>query len=197
MDVASTRYEPASLLNEPAPLGYKLFFALFPEPLDVERLYGASTRILSAHALRQTRQSVDRLHVTLCTVHDDMLGMPQQMINAAIAAGQKIQALRLPLRLDSAASFKKHGAFMLRADASTDAAVAGFRRPLMTVLRRFGMKPTESRNAHMSLVYRCEHEVKPHAIEPLCWTACRFVLVLSHVGRTRHEWLAAWPLSCR
>jgi hypothetical protein len=114
MDVASTRYEPASLLNEPAPLGYKLFFALFPEPLDVERLYGASTRILSAHALRQTRQSVDRLHVTLCTVHDDMLGMPQQMINAAIAAGQKIQALRLPLRLDSAASFKKHGAFGAR-----------------------------------------------------------------------------------
>jgi 2'-5' RNA ligase len=39
--------------------------------------------------------------------------------------------------------------------------------------------------------------VAEHAIEPIRWTATEFVLVLSHVGWTHHEWLRRWPLDAQ
>jgi hypothetical protein len=190
----TSRYEPALILNEAPAQGYTLFFAVFPEPCDTERLHTAAGPIVSAHQLRNARQSADRLHVTLCTVYKGTEGVPHALIDAAIAAASGVDAPALSLRLDRAASFADGGAFVLQGDAATNTAVARLRRPLAAAARRFGMRPVESSTPHLSLVYRCGQEVAPHDVEPLLWTARRFALVLSHVGRTRHEWLAAWPL---
>lgn len=37
--------------------------------------------------------------------------------------------------------------------------------------------------------------IEEHALEPIRWTATEFVLVLSHLGKTHHQWLARWPLT--
>ncbi|MFG6433811.1 2'-5' RNA ligase family protein [Roseateles sp. LYH14W] len=124
-------------------------------------------------------------------------GVPCAVLDAACAAAARVSYPSLSLRLDRAESFNQDGTYVLRGDAATDAAVARLRRPLVAALRRFGLKPGESKTPHMSLVYRCGHKVLEHSIEPLVWTAQRFVLVLSHVGLTRHEWLAAWDLPQR
>ena len=33
--------------------------------------------------------------------------------------------------------------------------------------------------------------------EGLCWTASEFVLVLSHLGKTQHDWLGRWSLTSK
>jgi len=190
-------YDPATLTGSPRPLGYTLFLALFPEPTDALRIHAAATPIISAHPMRDARQSADRLHVTLCNVYQHPGGVPCAVLAAACAAAARVSCSSLPLRLDRAESFSQDSAYVLRGDNATDAAVARLRRPLVAALRRFGLKPAESRTPHMSLVYRCGHKVPKHGIEPLAWTALRYVLVLSHVGLTRHEWLAAWDLPQR
>ncbi len=83
---------------------------------------------------------------------------------------------------------------MLLGDAATNAAVARLRRPLMNMLRRFGLKPREVSTPHMTMVYNCGQLVVEHPIEPLACTMRRFALVLSHVGNTRHEYLGTWSL---
>jgi len=51
-----------------------------------------------------------------------------------------------------------------------------------------------ARLAHMTLL--CDgRELDPYEIAPIQWRPRRCALVLSHVGLSRHERLAEWPLA--
>jgi 2'-5' RNA ligase len=84
----------------------------------------------------------------------------------------------------------------LRCNPDGDAAIARLRQSLAVALRRTGLHPDASRTPHMTMLYDPRH-VAQHAIEPICWTATRFALILSHVGLGHHQWVAEWPLDTR
>lgn len=46
---------------------------------------------------------------------------------------------------------------------------------------------------HMTLLYD-ERVVEARPLEPLQWTATRFDLIHSHIGLSRYDHLASWPL---
>ena len=180
--------------GKPDALGYKLFVAAFPEPDDARRIGELGRRLMREHRLRNCPQAEDRLHVTLCSIADYAETVPRAVTQASVAVARGLSCPALPLVFDRAQSFSADGAFVLGGDAATDAAVARLRRPLMTGLRRCGLKPGESRNPHMTVVYHCGQWVEQHRITPLAWTVRRFALVLSHVGNTHHQLIEQWRL---
>jgi RNA 2',3'-cyclic 3'-phosphodiesterase len=74
------------------------------------------------------------------------------------------------------------------------AAVSQLGQALGLALKRAGLLSQPSGKPHMTMLYD-ERVIAEHAIEPIRWTASEFVLVLSHLGKTRHDWLARWPLT--
>jgi 2'-5' RNA ligase len=125
--------------------------------------------------------------------------IPVQVIDAAKAAAAGSTCPPLPIVFDRASSFNRHGkpggnAFVPRCDARSDAAVARLRQTLGLALRRGGLRPEPSSTPHVTMLYdpRVIHEPP---IEPICWTATRFTLILSHQGLGHHEWLGDWQLT--
>ena len=196
MELRSSRYIPSRLAGERDPLGYSLFFAGFAEPEDSHRLCTHGGGLARTHGLRNAVQVPDLAHVTLCSLNGHDV-LDQAVIDAASVAAGRLPCPALPMVFDRACSFAADGAFMLLGDASTNAAVARLRRPLMNMLRRYGLKPDEVSTPHMTMVYSCGQVVAEHAIAPLAWTMRCFALVLSHVGNTRHEYLGKWALPRR
>ncbi len=115
------------------------------------------------------------------------------------AAADGIACPPLPIVFDRACSFRNladpdNNAFVLRCDARSDATVARLRQTLALALRRSGLHPKPSSTPHMTMLY--DQQVIPeHPIEPICWTATRFALILSHRGLRHHEWLGHWQLT--
>lgn len=73
--------------------------------------------------------------------------------------------------------------------------MAKLQQALSLALRRAGLlqaNPTNTPN--MTMLYD-QRVVPAHAIQPLRWKATRFALILSHQGRTHHEWIAQWQLA--
>ena len=46
---------------------------------------------------------------------------------------------------------------------------------------------------HMTLIW-ASRRVDEYPIVPIRWTVREFVLVRSHVGQSRHEYIGRWPL---
>ncbi|MDP3820179.1 MAG: hypothetical protein Q8R33_01775 [Burkholderiales bacterium] len=46
----------------------------------------------------------------------------------------------------------------------------------------------------MTMLYD-RHHITQHVTEPICWTATRFALILSHVGIGHHQRIAQWALA--
>lgn len=104
----------------------------------------------------------------------------------------------LPVVFDRACSFNNRGsdksAFVLRCDAPSDSAVARLRQALRVALGGVGLDPKPSRTPHMTMRYD-QRAISEHPIEPICWIARRFALILSHVGLEYHQWIGCWNLS--
>jgi RNA 2',3'-cyclic 3'-phosphodiesterase len=193
MGSSQAAHVPSRLAGERDPLGYSLFFAGFAEPEDSARICLQGGSLARRHGLRDAVQVPERAHVTLCSLNRHDI-LDQGVINAARAAAKRFPCPALPMTFDRACSFAADGAFMLLGDAATHTAIARLRRPLMIMLRRFGLKPDEIHMPHMTMVYNCGQVVSEQSMAPLAWTMRRFALVLSHVGNARHEYLGEWAL---
>ena len=173
--------------------GYTLFLAIFPNPEDAHRLARVAADLHSQHALHGTPLAPGRLHITLHTIAGFIDTIPQATVDAAIAAATHVVCRRLPIVFDHVLSFTDSNAFVMRCNPDSDAAVARLRQSLALPLRRAGLRPEPSGTPHMTLLYD-PHHITQHAIEPICWTATRFALILSHVGIGHHQWIAEWTL---
>lgn len=193
MDWSPSIHQPSRLAGEREPLGYGLFFAGFAEPEDNDRFCRQGALLAREHGLRDAVQSPGRAHVTLCSLNRHEV-LDQAVIDAARAAAKRFPCPALPMVFDRAGSFAADGAFMLLGDHATQLAVARLRRPLVAMLRRFGLKPDEVALSHMTMVYNCGKLIAERPIPPMAWTLRRFALVLSHVGNTRHDCLGEWAL---
>lgn len=174
--------------------GYTLFLAIFPNPEDAHRFAAAAADLRSQHELDGTPLTPGRLHITLHAIAGFIDTIPQAIVDAVIAASTRVVCPRLPIVFDHVLSFTDSNAFVLRCNPDSDAAVARLRQSLALPLRRAGLRPEPSRTPHMTLLYD-PHHITQHAIKPICWTATRFALILSHVGIGHHQWIAQWALA--
>jgi RNA 2',3'-cyclic 3'-phosphodiesterase len=186
-------FEPDIPAQRGRPQHYKLFFALFLPPGQAQRLADGASALCLQHGLIGEPIAVDRLHVTLHVVDDLHDTIPLAMVDAARAAAATVDCPPLHIAFDQVLSFQPNQAFVLRCDALSDAAIARLRHTLTLALRRVGLRTAPSRTPHMTLRYG-KRSIPAQHIEPLRWTALEFALVLSHTGRTHHQWIDRWSL---
>ncbi|TAK82644.1 MAG: hypothetical protein EPO09_21520 [Aquabacterium sp.] len=176
------------------PQRYKLFFGLFLPQDQAQRLADGVDALRLQHGLIGEPIALARLHITLHVVTDLHHTIPLAMVEAARAAARTVDCPPLHIVFDQALSFQPNQAFVLRCDACSDAAIARLRQTLTLALRRVGLRTAPSRTPHMTLLYNARSIPTQHIEPPLRWTAHEFALVLSHTGRTHHQWIDRWPL---
>lgn len=195
LDATAPPFRPDAIPNRGGKLqGYTLFLAIFPRSEDAHRLARAAADLRSQHELDGKRLPPGRLHITLHAIAGVIDTIPQAVVDAAIAASSRVVCPPLPIVFDHVLSFTDSNAFVLRCDPGSDAAIARLRQSLALALRRAGLHPEPSGTPHMTMLYD-PHHISQHAIEPICWTATRFALILSHVGIGHHQWIAQWALA--
>ena len=179
-------------------LGHTLFLAIVPQSEDAQRVAAAAADLSTQHGLAGTQLPPRRLHITLHAIaaYRKTQTIPQLDVDAARAAAASVVCPPLPIVFDRALSFTESDAFVLRCNTSGDAAVARLRQSLTLALRRVGLRHKPSSTPHMTLLYD-KHHIAERPIEPICWTASRFALILSHVGVGHHQWIDQWPLADR
>lgn len=173
--------------------GYMLFLAIFPVISDGQLIAGDAARLRDRHGLLGEPLAPKRLHVTLHTLIHFRRTLAQSVIDAAKAAAAGVTCPPLHLVFDRALTFPANDAFVLRCDSTSDEAVARLRSPLTLALRRVGLRPEPSCRPHMTTLYDSRH-VAEYSIDPICWTATRFALIVSHVGLHHHQWLGQWSV---
>ena len=166
-----------------------LFFALRPTPEIAARISELAARLRSEHGLSGKLLAPERLHVTLRAMVDD-----EAQLESAMRAGASLMHGGLDVSFDRAISFPGSGAFVLRSSDNLPA-FGAFRRQLNLALGDTEAQASRSATPHMTLLYDRRHNIAEQEIDPIGWHASEFVLVRSHVGQSRHETLAAWPLS--
>jgi RNA 2',3'-cyclic 3'-phosphodiesterase len=175
---------------------HRLFVALFPQAHDAARIAEPIDALRQHHGLDGQRIHTDRLHVTLLSLGDYAGAVPQVLIDAAVAAAATVVHPPMDIVFDRALSFasRKAGNSAFVLCGRDTAAVSQLGQALGLALKRAGLLSQPSGKPHMTMLYD-ERVIAEHAIEPIRWTASEFVLVLSHLGKTRHDWLARWPLT--
>ena len=178
-------------------LGYTLFLALLPQPEDALRITRAAADLRSRHGLVGPQLQPGRLHITLHAIAGFIdTTIPLDVVDATMAAAGRVVCPPLPIVFDRVLTFSDSNAFVLRCNASSDAAIARLRQSMAPALRRVGLHPKASRTPHMTMLYD-RQPIAEHPIEPICWTATRFSLILSHVGIGHHQRIGQWVLADR
>jgi 2'-5' RNA ligase len=175
---------------------YNLFFAFLPEPAVVSQVSDLGKRVCGAHRFRGKPIWPDRLHVTLLSAMDVYCGL-EENIDRAKRAGARIDAAAFDVALDVTESFFVRTAshpFVLTSGKGI--AAASWLRQLLIVAmieEGFEVPIPGGFSPHMTLMWadRC---VEQYPTLPIQWTVREFALVLSHVGQSRHEYLAHWRL---
>ncbi len=176
---------------------HRLFLAVFPKAHDAAPIAASIAALRQHHGLNGQPLQTDRLHTTLHSLGDYVGPVPQVRIDAAMAAASSLVHPPLQIEFDHALSFAGSGhaakhAFVLCGHDT--AAVSRLVQILGLALKRVGLDPQPSRKPHMTMLYD-RRIIEAHVIEPIRWTASELVLVLSHLGKTHHQWLARWPLT--
>ena len=170
----------------------RFFFALLPDEADTSRVTAEASHCMRATGLAVRPSDVARLHVTLV-----ILGTALDS-HTLTAAGWAADRVRLPAfhaRFDQALTFgASDGPFVLTSQTGL-APVCRLRTALAQTLADQGFGTKASYWPHMTLGYGRRRHVDAHAITPLGFPVRAFHLVCSHVGLSRHDRLASWPLT--
>jgi RNA 2',3'-cyclic 3'-phosphodiesterase len=200
LGAAPALFQPDVIRGRPGQLsGYNLFLAILPQDEDAKRFGLVGAKLRAQHGLQGRCLQSQRLHTTLHAISAFKDAVPQSHIDAAKVAAASVSCPPLSIVFLCAGSFSnksnpEDNAFVLRCDARSIAAVARLRQALALALRRSGLHPKPSSTPHMTMLY--DRRVIPeHPIEPICWTATRFALILSHKGLEYHQQLGCWQLA--
>lgn len=173
-----------------------LFFAIFPDGDAAERISQLARRLRREHGLKGRPLATERFHVTLHYL-GDFIGLPQGIVDKAIAVATATAMPSFEVAFDRAASFSGRAGnrpFVLRGSDGV-AALTSFRDVLATALKKAGLasRAIPRYTPHVTLLYdgRC---IAEQAIDKVSWTVREFVLVHSLVGQTLHVPLARLPM---
>ena len=176
--------------------GYNLFFALFPDQEAAEKIEDLALSLHSLHKLNGKPFTADRFHISLQNLgHYERI--PNEVLDAAGCAAAQVSAAPFNVTFDRAVSFsggvKKRPLVLLGGENNTE--LQGFYAQLGTALKQEGLGrfAVFSFEPHLTLCY-AEQRIDEHPVGPLGWCASKFVLICSHVGETRYDFLGSWPL---
>lgn len=179
-----------------APVPVNLFFALLPERETVAPISQIGETVCGAHKFRGKPIWPDRLHLTLLPVGDRDLDLAE-IVKRARNAAMRVRAAQFEMALDITESFyvrRESHPFVLGSGEGLQKLTA-LRRSLAQEMAHEGFDDYSrtSFTPHMTLMWadRCVDE---YPVAPIRWTVRDFVLVMSLVGKSRHEYLARWPL---
>lgn len=173
----------------------RLFFAAFPAAQDATPIHDMArehnrTRELGGYPLKASR-----LHVTLDHV-GDFGSAPAAIVDFAIRVGDQVARSCFEATFTRTESFRgqpgRHP-YVLRGDEG----LGGFHFLRNAIWGAYAWLGRDVRSTsyspHMTLLYG-KREATAMEIPPLTWRVSEFALVLSHVGETRYDILAKWPL---
>ncbi|GAA4326021.1 2'-5' RNA ligase family protein [Pigmentiphaga soli] len=177
----------------------RLFYAVFPAPDAAARIAAFAAQLCASQGLRGRPLAASRLHVTLHHL-GDYLGLPQDLVDHARAAGDAVAMRPFDAEFDAVGSFAgrrgRHPIVLLGGDG-----VAGLdmlQRRLCAALAPAGPARDAAAAApytpHVTLLYG-DRTIAERPIDAVRWRVGEFVLVRSLLGRSRYERLATWPLA--
>ena len=181
---------------EPATATDRLFFALLPDAAAREAIAQLAMALPVQHALKAQPIDAQRLHVTLHYL-GEYAGLPQEVLDRATAAAERVRTAPFEVVFDHAASFDTRNnrrPHVLRCGEDF-AALASFRRALGEALvrQRWKLDAAADFIPHVTLLYDTQ-AVARQPVEPVRWIASDFALVRSLVGHGRHEVIGRWRL---
>lgn len=169
-----------------APL-YRLFFALKPTPVIARR----TDHFVEGLAPGVPRVAMDRQHMTL-GISADRVDYPYETIKALLRAATAVMADPFDLPLDRLSLGGRSAALR---PSHRIAPLHALQAQIATTMQRAGVAswPDWTFSPHQTLFYR-DGPAGQSPVEGFCWRVEDFVLICSHVGRTRHDLLGRWPL---
>ncbi len=190
----------APRLARPAP-GHTcdLFFAVQPEPKDAERIGAQADAVRQALGLRGGAViGPPRLHVSLRGL-GSYDAPPEALLRCALAAAASVRLAPFEVTFDQLMSFGRanrqvEARPLVWTNTHTAPDWQALHQRLGIALADAGVSIKPAFQPHMSLSWH-KAWVQPQACEPLRWTARRFVLIWSHVKKTRYERAGEWPLT--
>ena len=191
-------YKLDNVANPAGVAGYSLFFAIFPGEEDAQRISQLVESVRKTRGLKGRPFLAERLHLSLQAVEESSTPPSQLVVAAACSAAAHVICPPLAIAFDRAALFdNKKAACVFHCDKDSAARIAPLRKQLGAALREVGLHPVASSTPHMTMLYDDPQRAFDAPIEPVTWTATRFVLILSHLGASHHQWIKEWPLAGR
>jgi 2'-5' RNA ligase len=176
---------------------HNLFFALQPNE-DVRTAIAAeSGRLAHERAPRGRWIKPHRYHLTL-----QFLGtharLPDALVGAALAAGERVRVPAFEFTLDRAGSFASRSTPWWLGCSRIAEGLAALHASIATELRGEDcrIRHEEDFAAHVTILRGSDRALPPVPIAPIEWPVDGFVLIDSRLGvESRHEVLRRWPLS--
>ena len=174
-----------------------LFSAIIPSPEAAAQIGQRAREFHEEHGLKGRPLATDHFHITLYYLGAHA-GVPQGIFAKASETAATIKAAPFEVTLDVAMSFsgKSNSRPLVLSSGKPLAALNAFQLALSTAIRKAGLVHwvQPSFIPHVTLLYD-GRRVPKQAVDPIRWTVREFVLVRSHLGLSRHETLARWPLA--
>lgn len=176
---------------------HRLFFALMPDAATRERLTAIATGLKAARpGLRARWIHPDRYHTTLHFLGDHAALRPT-LVEAAIAAADKLRAAPFNWTLDGVTSFRGRSPPCVLHGVETCPSLQALWSALgkTLVLAGQGARLERSFTPHVTLAYSHGTMLEPAEVEAVEWPVTDFVLVHSVVGQGGYQTLGRWSLT--
>ncbi len=166
---------------------HRLFFAIRP-PLPLARQITAAASWFEADG---DKLRPEHLHVAI-DILDDHDRVSTALERDLKAIGDAVEAAPFALQFDIAVGTDRSIALYPRDE---NVSLAALHQRIAVARESAGLRARENYrfSPRMTLGYR-DGAPFTQAISPIGWTADAFVLVHSHVGRTRHDVIGRWLL---
>lgn len=166
---------------------YRLFFALKPSLLVARQ----TDHFAAALARDARRVRLEHQHVTLALT-DDRTDYPYALVKALLRTASAVRADPFDLPLDRLSVGTRSVAL---APSHSIPPLRTLQQAVATAMTRAGaaLRPDWRFSPHQTLFYT-KQAPEQRPVAGFCWRVEDFVLVCSHVGRTRHDILGRWPL---
>lgn len=176
------------MFHRPIAAEHRFFFALLPPIRLARQLANAADWLGKAGR----PVAADRLHITLLIPPDQFARAPE-LIDRLRAVGENVATAPVDIMLDYVSGGSRSVA--LRPQHRI-ASLAALRQEIARLCASHGIaeRPDYTFHPHVTLGYR---DGRPFGerVPPVAWTAPEFVLIHSHLGRTKHSLLGRWPLT--
>lgn len=176
---------------------HSLFLALLPPPALATRIVETMDPVCARLGLTGRMMEAQRLHLTLVWVAPEASAETVARLQALAA---RVEMPPVPVRLDRLGRFERGGGrpapvVLLPSDPSDLPGLLALQRRLQddVLAAGFPVRSMPRFQPHVTLLHD-RRPVLPQPAGPFAWTAHEFVLVHSHVGERRYEFLGRWPL---